>query len=128
VIRERRRSTLGLAASIVMVVAVVCPWGDFQNHTHWRNVAWVPFASGLVRWVDVVQNVLLFAPLGFFAAGTNRRLLRAAAVAAPLSVVVEWTQLYSHSRFPSATDVVSNVAGALLGAGLASWWDHRRRG
>jgi glycopeptide antibiotics resistance protein len=128
---SRRVSRWGLVASIAMVVALVCPWTDFQSHTHWSRVQWVPFRPAQVRRVDVVQNVLLFAPVGVFAAAATSSpwwWLRAAVVAAPLSVITEWTQLYSHSRFPSATDVASNVLGALAGASVVRALQRARKG
>jgi len=61
--------------------------------------------------------VLLYAPFGlFFPAAPPKwrwRLLIATAVL--LSSATEWTQVYSHTRFPSTTDVSCNVIGAVLG-------------
>ena len=37
------------------------------------------------------------------------------ATAVLLSSATEWTQVYSHTRFPSTTDVSCNVIGAVLG-------------
>lgn len=31
-----------------------------------------------------------------------------------VSLLCEWAQVYSHGRFPSATDVTCNVGGAAL--------------
>jgi VanZ family protein len=42
----------------------------------------------------------------------------AAGVALALSLAGEAVQIYTHSRFPSATDVVCNVIGAVAGAFL----------
>ena len=36
------------------------------------------------------------------------------------SFAVEWSQLYSHSRFPSVQDVLCNACGALIGGWLAA--------
>jgi glycopeptide antibiotics resistance protein len=103
---------------IALTVAVVVPWGDFQGHTHWRKVAWIPFVSPPVRMTDVVGNVLLYVPFGY----GYRRLFRNRStiwpgmlLAATLSLATEATQLYSHWRFPSATDVSANLLGALCG-------------
>lgn len=101
------------------------PWGDLQNHTHWDKVAWIPFVSRPVTPFDIVQNVLLFAPFGFFVglAGTRTRpraVVRAALLTLLIGFAGETSQLYSHSRFPSATDLACNVAGAALAAATAS--------
>ena len=76
--------------------------------------------STTFRVIDVVGNILLFVPLGVTTALMVRRrpVLSAALLAFVLSISAETLQLYSHSRYPSATDLVCNVAGALAGAGL----------
>ena len=111
--------TVGLVA-----VALDWPFGDFQGHTHWNNVGWIPFVSPPIRLLDMAQNVLLFAPFGFFAALAHRPPARhavrnAVLMTAGLSFFGEGSQLYSHGRFPSATDLTCNVIGAALTAVLA---------
>jgi hypothetical protein len=125
-----RRSRHGLlrlaqAASIVAAMAAELPWGDFQNHTHWARIGWIPFVSPPVRPLDIAENLLLFAPLGVFVGledGTSgpRAGLRAGFVALCVSFLGEWAQLYSHTRFPSATDMTCNVIGATIGAMIAA--------
>jgi glycopeptide antibiotics resistance protein len=111
--------------SILAALAADYPWGDFQGHTHWGNVRWIPFVTPPISAGDIAQNVLLFLPLGVFI-GMRARFAVAACslaggVAVPVALLGEWTQVYSHSRFPSGTDAVSNVIGAVLGAALAAW-------
>ena len=113
---------------IAIIVVIVVPWGDFQGHTHWFKVAWIPFVSKPVRMTDVVGNVLLYMPFGYGC----RRLFRTGSsvwpgvlLAATLSIVTEATQLYSHWRFPSATDVTANLLGTLCGLYVAGF--HVRR-
>jgi uncharacterized protein (TIGR03790 family) len=117
-----RVARLGLPLSIAIALAADYPWGDFQGHTHWHNVGWIPFVSPPVRPGDIALNLLLFLPLGVFAARRVRApapaLAQSALIAFVVSVIGEWTQLYSHTRFPSATDVACNVAGALFGTVL----------
>jgi VanZ family protein len=74
---------------------------------------------------DVVSNILLYLPLGFFAAyAVQRRTLAAIAGAAAagfaLSLLVELVQFYDLGRFQELTDICSNTAGALLGAAGAA--------
>jgi VanZ family protein len=118
---------VAVAASIAVITIGVLPWGDFQGHTHWPKVGWIPFVSDPVpiRLRDVVINVMLFTPLGASIASrsTRQRAFTHAAVAgAGISFAAEWAQLYSHTRFPSATDLVANIAGALVGASLLLSW------
>jgi glycopeptide antibiotics resistance protein len=106
-----------------IILAATVPWTDLVGHTHWRKVQWFPFRSPPVKAIDVVGNILLYVPFGYAwlrASPSRGRQWHAAALAFALSVVVEWSQLYSHSRFPSVQDVLCNVCGAWLGAWLAA--------
>jgi VanZ family protein len=80
-------------------------------------VAWVPFGNPPLRTGDIVRNTVLYLPLGVLLGG-DRRAWQVAGAALALSAVTEFTQVFSHGRVPSATDVTTNVLGAL--AGLAA--------
>lgn len=118
---SRWRARLFLVAWTALLAAILVPWGDVTNHTHWGKVAWIPFGPPF-RPFDIVANVLVFVPFGasWKQSGfhSSKLQLGAALVAAGvLSIGAEWLQVYSHSRIPSATDVVTNLLGALAG-----WW------
>ena len=99
---------------------IVVPWGRFVDHPHWGNVITIPFVSPPYRPRDIILNVLLYVPLGAALAGAirRRRLLWVCGLALGLSLATEYTQLYSHRRYPSMTDVVTNTLGGMLGAGV----------
>jgi len=106
-----------------VIVAATVPTTDFVSHTHWQKVQWIPFISPPVKLVDVVVNIGLYLPFGYTlarASGPRFRAWRAVALAGVLSVTLEWSQLYSHSRFPSLQDVLCDVSGAWIGTWLAS--------
>ena len=117
-LRERIVAAVLWLGWIALIVAIVVPWGDFQGHTHWGKVRWIPLVSPPIKVTDVVGNVLLYMPLGY---GYVRLFRSRSAIwpgmllAAALSVATEATQLYSHWRFPSATDVAANLLGTLGG-------------
>ena len=112
-----------VVATALLALIAILPWGDFQGHTHWDEVAWIPFASPSIRVRDIVLNLMLFAPLGVASALHFRTpILAAGLIASVVSLTGEWLQVYSHSRFPSATDLVCNVGGALI----AAWIIHCR--
>jgi glycopeptide antibiotics resistance protein len=113
-------SRLGLALWVGVIIAVVVPWTSFQHHAHWERVDWIPFraASDLS---DGVANVLFYVPYGYLLGRTRakrRAIGFAFGSASLLAVCTELTQVFSATRFPSTTDVVSNATGALIGA----WW------
>jgi glycopeptide antibiotics resistance protein len=118
--RRGRRGLLCLAVGLVLVA--VLPWRGFTAHSHWDEVRWVPFSSRLVV-RDVVANLMLFLPFGAGVAMnvTQSPVGRAGGWGLALSLFGEFSQVFSHGRFPSATDVVCNVAGAVFGAKLLEW-------
>ena len=105
--------------SAVLVVALTYPWGDMAGHPHWSRVRWIPFKTGPFRPLDIAGNLLLCVPLGV-AAGYlfSRGVLAAALLSLAISTGAEGSQVYSHKRFPSGTDVLCNVAGAAAAAEL----------
>lgn len=115
--RPSRLASWAVPAAVAVIAAAVVPWTDLQDHAHWEAIGWLPFMSWPVSAFDIVANIALFIPLGAAVARRSRTpLLVAMLFAAGLSLAGETLQLYSHTRFPSATDLVTNVGGALIGA------------
>jgi len=112
-----------LALWCAIIAAAVVPWASYLTHTHWERVQWVPFLPPPdLRLRDLAVNVLLYVPFGVFyvEAGRAVRSIRRAVVwAAVFSVLTELTQVFSHGRFPTTTDVLMNVLGAFVGAVVA---------
>lgn len=83
----------------------------------WRNR---PASGG-----DVLANVILYTPWGFFAARSLHctpgwlRVLMATALGAALSFAMEWAQYAIAERYADMLDVYSNTAGAFIGSVLA---------
>jgi glycopeptide antibiotics resistance protein len=100
---------------------------DFSFRSGW-DILLIPI--GPDRAPDILENVLLFVPLGFTMTGyfTHRRIRTLAAITVVLllslcvSYSVEVLQLFMPGRFTSLTDVLSNTAGAGLGALCHSGW------
>ena len=119
---EREPRVWPLLAWTGLILLAVVPWATFQNHSHWARVQWIPFVTPPVKLRDIVANVLLYCPFGWWA----WRGLRSSTVprivwlAVALSVATEFSQVYSHGRFPSTTDLTCNVLGAWLGARAAA--------
>ena len=69
--------------------------------------------------LEVIANVILFVPLGFFyrlAQPAARSTLHVLALGALVSLAIEATQYFQPLRTPSPLDVATNAAGAWLGA------------
>lgn len=95
------------------------------------RVSWIPgwdSERGRIWSIpDMVQNVVLFTPYGFFAFVGFEKLQKRGWLLGPLvtgllglalSLLVESLQTMSATRSPSATDLATNFAGA-LGGGVA---------
>ena len=124
-VSDRRASfrwSVACAVWSMVIVAATVPWTSFVGHTHWQKVQWIPFRSPPVRVSDIVGNTLLYLPFGYTLLRPTRRLRiwHALVLAGALSISLEWSQLYSHSRFPSVQDVLCNTCGAAVGAWLAT--------
>ena len=116
---------IGCLAAVTIVVVATFPYDFLYSHPHWRRVAWVPFATGIVRPIDLAVNLVMYVPLGYFFPGATWR--RAAGLGVPFAVMLsgamELAQVWSHLRFPTATDVAMNVFGAAVGLWLR-WGRH----
>jgi glycopeptide antibiotics resistance protein len=98
-----------------MIVALVVPWRSLQNHAHWARIRWIPFVSAPVSCVDIVGNVLLYVPFGYIVSSRCTRWAMGVVSAAALSCTTEFTQIWSHGRFPSVQDVLMNILGTAVG-------------
>lgn len=118
-----RPKILFFAALLFIVYATTVPF-DFTEAPSLARTMWIPFwdsqhhrRAGLA---DMVQNIVLFLPLGFFAVVAWPRGWRAVVLAtlvgAALSASVEVVQTMTLSRTSSVTDLIMNSAGALAGA------------
>ena len=121
-LNQKRAGAARLVWALALV-AVSVPFENLQNHTHWYKVGWIPFVTPPVKASDIIANVLLYIPLGYFRQMRARRRMcvQALGESAVLAFLMELTQLYSHSRIPSSTDLVCDCAGAVIGA----WARHR---
>lgn len=121
--RKSRRRWAAPAVAAAVIVLATLPH-DWQAHSHWARVAWVPFLTGLVRVPDMLGNAVLYMPFGAALQWRQGRHARwpALVAGAMLSMAMELIQVWSHDRFPSATDVVMNIVGCGFGATIVWWW------
>jgi glycopeptide antibiotics resistance protein len=73
--------------------------------------------------VDILFNILLFMPFGFFARGSGparHKGLWIALAGFALSFAIETLQAGLPGRFPSLADLATNTLGAWLGQALAN--------
>jgi glycopeptide antibiotics resistance protein len=65
---------------------------------------------------NVLGNILLFLPLGFFGVLLRRGLVEVTGAACALSVCIETTQWFLGDRWADIDDVLLNTFGAFVGA------------
>ncbi|WP_348683701.1 VanZ family protein [Acidovorax soli] len=119
--------SLAVAVGLVVLLVVYGSLYPFQwNLSSPQAFIW----RGRVGLVDLVENIVLFLPLGallgWAAQGRPRRLFIFATwwvVALVLASVLQWLQKYL-PRTPALSDVIFNMAGYTLGwvAGFAARW------
>jgi glycopeptide antibiotics resistance protein len=111
------RARVAFALWVGVIIFVVVPWYRIQDHSHWAGVQWVPFLTPPIRLRDIVANTLLYIPFGYLGVrAIDRRVARVVVMAGLLSLLTEFSQVFSHGRFPSSTDLVCNTLGAWAGA------------
>ncbi len=124
--------TFFVLCALFIFYATTIPW-DLSNPPSLSRVAWVPGWDTERQRIwsipDMVQNVVLFLPFGFFGfLGVERIRARGVVIGSmligllglSLSAIVELLQTMSATRIPSATDLATNFAGALAGAATAA--------
>lgn len=82
------------------------------------------------RFVEAAANVALFLPLGLIAALAfpDKRWWQIGALGLLMSGCIELGQyLFLHDRFASATDIMTNTSGAVVGALLATGAVNKQR-
>ena len=98
-------------------VSLSAEWGRFLHETG-------------TRWIEVVGNVAVFVPFGFFLseflASTKRfsawrRIGLATLAGFGLSLCIECLQLVLRVGFFEVTDLVMNTVGVGVGGGISAW-------
>ncbi|MFD4991040.1 VanZ family protein [Cellulosimicrobium cellulans] len=123
--RTVERVVLGVYVLVlVWVVLLKLHTGDFGDLVGRRSVNLVPFggtgAGGLGR-SELAVNVLAFVPLGMLAylAARQRSFARMLLLVVGVSLVFEVVQYVVGIGTSDVTDVLTNAAGGLVGAGIA---------
>jgi glycopeptide antibiotics resistance protein len=137
--RQRRQSPSGaaistirdftlIAAVAIIVVLTLNPNDQDSQTRRWQLMPFEDLRSALagqqslqLAIIEIVGNVALFVPFGVALRWRFPRLglTQAAGIAFGTSVLIEVIQaVIPGSRWSDTTDVITNVAGALLGAAL----------
>jgi glycopeptide antibiotics resistance protein len=93
------------------------PLSNYVGHSHWDHVSWVPFYDQRLNLPDILGNVALFFPFGYFFPrvlhGLSLKRIWGLPIltAATLSTAVECFQVYTHNRIRSTTDICANLLG-----------------
>jgi VanZ family protein len=123
---HRQTRNFAVLSAIMAAVIVYGSLYPFEFYDH--KAAGGPVVALLGTWRrlssrgDIISNLLLYLPLGFFLAlwldrlPVAPRILLVAVGGLSLSVSIELTQFYDASRETAMSDVYTNTAGALLGA------------
>jgi len=127
--QKSRDSRIWLKLWLMWIVVILglttMPWKNFVGHSHWDLVNSIPFNDQPLAMSDILANVALFVPFGFFlgralpGSSPKRVWTLTLLLSAALSTSVEFFQVYCHNRNPSTTDICDNVLGAMFGVWLS---------
>jgi glycopeptide antibiotics resistance protein len=125
--RERRYALLTAAFVVVILLLCLYPFRFWYKHGDGNALgALIGSWATPPNPIDFILNIVLYIPLGAFAALSlrqPRRLWGWVAVVtvggALLSISVELTQYFDAARYTEATDVYANTLGTFLGAAAA---------
>jgi glycopeptide antibiotics resistance protein len=118
------RALLGYLALTIAIITLA-PFRFQLTPAHGVTQIW--------SWSDLVMNVLMFVPFGFVHQLTRPRGAptdwpRVVILGAVLSTSVEVAQLFAPTRYTSLLDILTNTAGAALGAWIFSRVNRRLAG
>jgi len=110
---------------VVIILGSSYPW--LLGTPQWGRIRWIPFLDVLHSHRllgDVIVNFFLYVPLGFSYARVRsstgiKLIFEAGLLGSLLAVSCEFYQVFSPVRYPSMTDVLTNIIGALAGASIA---------
>ena len=108
---------LSWIAWYVVWAGFALPWAEAGMTPHWERVQWIPFQ--MVRPRDVVLNLLFFVPFGALGVLSAWRVASVLLAAAAVAGFTEAVQVFAPDRWPSATDLLLNLAGTLTGLAAA---------
>ena len=109
--RRDRATAIFLVLSLVAVlVATLLPFPE----SDWTVRPPFPSAPRFGDLADVLENVLLFVPIGLALGLRRMGLAPTALVAAALSWLIESAQTRIPGRFAATDDVIANIAGVML--------------
>ncbi len=126
VIFDRRTNVLTIFFGLSVIMIITLRPYDFYFKETYRNLGYhiIFIGWGKSAILDVLENVMLFFPLGFGLTGYLTHSLKFARVASLVTIVlvsfglsytIEILQLFQPLRFSSLVDILSNCAGGILG-------------
>lgn len=131
---EHGRGPILLSRYLALAWLGLIVYGSLHPFAGWRDTGIPPLAfleGGWPRYwtaFDLLANVAVYLPLGFFLTLALRRLpgrytapALAVVLAAGTSLALEAGQSWLPARVPSNLDLACNAIGGLLGAALAQW-------
>ena len=104
-----------VALSILAILVATLRQGGTELPVGWS----FDLSSGDSGLAELIQNLLLFMPLGASLALAGRRPLAATLIGAAVSFAVEFSQQWIPGRDPNVGDIICNTAGTAIGVGLA---------
>lgn len=124
----KKKRVLNICYLIVSIIFILYVTILTRMPTLTSTVRLVPFWSlaskGYIR--QVLLNIALFVPLGYFLSAVIRHRYIPIVTALGISVCIELLQYFSCRGMLDIDDIISNMAGAVIGLGLFHWFGEKR--
>jgi glycopeptide antibiotics resistance protein len=118
---------LALAVIVVATAGILVATLHAGGHSTSQTWNWT-LTSGDAALAELLQNLILFIPLGIGLRLAGVPLLRAVFIGGLLSFSVEFMQQWVPGRDPSVGDIVCNTTSTAFGAGAPAWSSSHRAG
>ena len=123
--RRVKTSLAGSLLPLLVVTAVVLLLTLVPRSAPAEAVPTFCILCGAYGTSDFLLNVLMYVPLGYFAARKFRNSSRALIAVISMTVAVELLQILIPGRHPTLGDVAANTLGGSLGIWMVHAWLHR---
>jgi hypothetical protein len=111
-----------------MMALTTMPWSNYAGHPHWDEVRWTRSMIIIHLRLQIFSAMWFYSFLSdtYFRESFATQLQGRKMGATPSAGVdafphFELFQVYSHNRTPSATDICTHLAGAMLGLMIEQW-------
>ena len=108
----KHRAAAGVCVVCILYITLLSRTPSADRTVHLVPL-WNPFSE--VHWQQVLLNIFMFIPLGYFLAPDFHRIRTCILPAFLLSLAIELAQFFTYRGMLDTEDIISNCCGAAIG-------------